>query len=92
MDLQGQKIPIDYFALDAQLKRDLFGSIGESAIELLDVAKALEDQNADWLRGCQNLATYYRALAQNLIAAQQVIFGRNVTGNSDVMFSGEANS
>lgn len=88
-DLNGKTLPLDYFALDTDLQNKFFGSMGEAAIELRDVANALESQNVDWLKGCQSLAVYYRNLAQNLIAAQQLIFHRNVTGHDDVAFAGD---
>ena len=85
-DFSGKTFPIAYSDLDSDMQNNFFGAMGEAAIELIDVANALEKQNADWFKGCQNLATYYRSLSQNLIAAQQLIFGSNVTGSAEVSF------
>lgn len=85
--LDGVKLPLDYFELDKELQDNFFGSMGEAAVELQDIAKALESEDMNWFKNNKGLASYYRQLANNLVASQQIVFNRNVFDDSSVDFN-----
>lgn len=86
MDVVGKTLPLNKDDFSLNDWGTLTGSAGEAAVELLDVANALEKGDVEWPKGNAGLATYYRGIAQNLAAMQQTLFGYNVTGNTSITF------
>jgi hypothetical protein len=86
IDVTGKTLPLNKDDFAYEDWGTLTGTPGEAAVELLDVANALEKGDVEWLKGNAGLASYYRGIAQNLSAMQQTLFGYNATGNPDVTF------
>ena len=91
IDVKGKTLPLSQNDYQSSDWLESTGSLGEAAVELLDVANALESQNEDWFHGCkEGIPDYYRKLAQRLVVTQQILFGYNVTGNPEIANAKEA--